>query len=66
MVNHNMSSLQFQETDENMNAYCQLIIGKQNSDYYLNLCSIMQDWFKKNEDNDNIETATMRMTAIEF
>jgi hypothetical protein len=66
---HNNNSIQFTQTQENINQFFEFIKSKYNSDDYLRTIEIFENWFwfskERNQYNKKWELKTMRMSISE-
>lgn len=61
--NHN--SFVFKETQENMNAYCNIIRLYHSDPSFLKVIRDMESWLSAHDGENTLETKTLRMTVIE-
>jgi len=61
----NQNSFVFKETQENINAYCNIIQLYHSDPSFLKVIGDMESWLSAHEGEDTLETKTLRMTVIE-
>jgi hypothetical protein len=66
IITNNDGSLNFIKTESQLNEFIQLIQKNYMNSDFLEKIEEMENWFSKNSKKNNIETKTLRMTAIEF
>jgi len=62
---YNHNSFIFKETQENINAYCNIIQLYHSDPYFLKVIGDMEAWLSAHEEKNTLETKTLRMTVIE-
>lgn len=63
--NDNQNSFIFKETQENMNAYCNIIQLYHSDPSFLKVIGDMESWLSAHSGENTLETKTLRMTVIE-
>ena len=62
---NNQNSFIFKETQENINAYCNIIQLYHSDPHFLKMIGYMESWLSAHSGENTLETKTLRMTVIE-